>query len=361
MQLDRKTLAFGQLPNSKGDLYEPATGRKGYVHNITLHNTGASAEDVVLNFHDGTDENEILSESIAAYDTYLLDFPGEGETVDEGAKITGNTDTASTVTYKFSGTEEIPDAVGASAAGVSSNLWAPPAAAHAQDAEFEADTLTGWTVQNLGAPAVGSVSANTVDPYDTTFTSGNALRVNAHSNGRRSWILCQPPASSAEFALFKAYTLPTNLLVYARLRFGQLRTGWSDDDSSIGVGFMTAATGVPTTASRVMTYLNNADAGIMSARGVYWSTGGSPTGLRSTDIDAQGQALQYVAVHKVGTTFHHWVGTSESNWIWLNSHSSVGFTPDLVGFCFENVSSADIVAVSAVDFIRFIETDKFLL
>jgi hypothetical protein len=110
MQLIRKNLAFGQLPSTKGDLYVPTTGRKGFIHNITLHNTNTTAETVVLNYHDGASEHTILNQSIAAGDSLYLDMRGEGEVVDEGgAKITGNTDTASKVTYKFSGTEEIPD------------------------------------------------------------------------------------------------------------------------------------------------------------------------------------------------------------------------------------------------------------
>lgn len=122
MQLIRQNLAFGQLPSSKGDLYIPTTGRRGYVHNIILHNTNTTAEDVVLNYHDGTSEYEILSENIAADDTLFLDFRGEGEVVDIGGKITGNTTTGSKVTYKFSGTEEIPDAV-AGSGGAIQVLW----------------------------------------------------------------------------------------------------------------------------------------------------------------------------------------------------------------------------------------------
>lgn len=111
MQLDRKVLAFGQLPATKGDLYAPSSGRKGFLHNITLHNTNTTAEDVVLNYHDGTNEYEILSEAVPAGVSLYLDFPGEGEVVGSGGKLTGNTDTASKVTYKFSGTEEIPGTI----------------------------------------------------------------------------------------------------------------------------------------------------------------------------------------------------------------------------------------------------------
>lgn len=107
MQLIRKTLAFGQLPGTKGDLYSPAANRTGLIHNITIHNSNISTETIVLNFHDGVNEYEILNQDIESNDTIYIDFRGEGEVVDDGAKITGNTTTASQVTYKFSGTEEV--------------------------------------------------------------------------------------------------------------------------------------------------------------------------------------------------------------------------------------------------------------
>ena len=108
MQLDRKTLAFSRLQATKGDLYAPAAGRKGFVHNMELHNTNTSAETVILNFHDGSNEYQLYKVAIDPDDTVQLDFRGEGTVVDDGSKFTGNADTADVVTYKFSGTEEIP-------------------------------------------------------------------------------------------------------------------------------------------------------------------------------------------------------------------------------------------------------------
>jgi len=362
VQLDRKVLAFGQLPSSKGDLYVPASGRKGYAHNLTLHNTNTTSEDVVLNYHDGTNEHEILSETIPAGDSLYLEFPGEGEVVGIGGKFTGNTTTASKVTFKFSGTEEIPDPV-VGGDGAESNLWAHPAIAHVQDDEFEEDTFTGWSVQNLTTPAVGSISANTVDPYDTTFTSGNAVRANTHNNGRRSWALFQPPASGDEFAVYKAYTLPTNLLMVSRPMFAQKTAGQGGvaGDCNFGIALFTASGGVPTDASRVVLHINVTQTGVYRAESSYYSTGGTRSDIHTaTDVDTQGQAIRYLAIHKVGTTFHTWCGT-DSNWIWMTAHTSVGFTPDMVGFVLKQVSSSNIVNPCGADFIRFQETDKFLL
>jgi hypothetical protein len=363
MQLDRKPLAFLQLPATKGDLYAPPSGSKGLVHTLIFHNTNTTAELVVLNYHNGTSEHEILNQSVAAGDTLTWNFKGAGDIVEDGGKYTGNTTTASKVTLKISGTEETPSAAG-SVGGAESNLWAHPSSAHAQDDEFESTTLTGWSVQNLDGPAVGSISYGTVDAYDTTFTSGNAMRINAHTSGRRSWAIIQTPGSSDEFALFKAYTLPTNLLMYARMQWAQKVSGFGGaaGDSNFAISFMKATAGVPTVASRIMLHINVTSSGVFRAEYSYYNNSGTRVFKESTDdVDYRGQAIEYVAIHKVGTTYHGWVYTG-GNWIWLTTltEATVGFTPDLVGFCQHQVSSSNIVNPVGTDFIRFVETDKFL-
>ena len=103
--LTRKNMAFMYLASSKGDIYSPASA-DGLIHNILIHNTNTSIENVVLYYHDGTNEYIIFNLDIAANDTVLFDFRGEGFYVEDAGKITGNTDTASKVTIKIDGTEE---------------------------------------------------------------------------------------------------------------------------------------------------------------------------------------------------------------------------------------------------------------
>lgn len=107
MALSRKVLAFGQFPNSKGDLYVPS-GANGLLHNLLLHNIGGAAEVVELFYHDGANEYRLWRLTLASNETVVLDFRGEGDVVVDGGKITGNSTTAATVTYKLSGTEETP-------------------------------------------------------------------------------------------------------------------------------------------------------------------------------------------------------------------------------------------------------------
>lgn len=101
----RKKLAHIQLANSKGDVYDSGTSI-GLVHTIILFNSNTTAETVVLNYHDGTNEYAILTKSLAANETLFITIPGEGLIVDASSKITGNTTTDSKVTCLITGTEE---------------------------------------------------------------------------------------------------------------------------------------------------------------------------------------------------------------------------------------------------------------
>ena len=105
MTLARGNLAFIQLADSKGDIYSPSSA-VGLVHNILLHNTAATVETAILNYHDGTNEYQLYEMDLAANETVQLEFGGEGFVVEDAGKITGLTTTASTVTIKIDGTEE---------------------------------------------------------------------------------------------------------------------------------------------------------------------------------------------------------------------------------------------------------------
>jgi hypothetical protein len=88
--------------------------------------------------------------------------------------------------------------------------------------------------------------------------------------------------------------------------------------------------------------------------------GGSGSSNSTTDVDSQGQALEYCAIHKIGTTYHGWVGTAAGNWIYMGSFS---FSPTLahVGIFIRNqTTTLPGLGVMGVDFIRFYETDNFL-
>jgi hypothetical protein len=331
-----------------------------------IHNTNTSTETVVLNYHDGTNEYEILNQDVAAGDTFIWDFRGVGDIVEDGGKYTGNTTTAAKVTFKVSGTEEA-SVSGAAIASINANLWAPPSSPHALDMEFDEDTIdAGWSVQEVETPATGSISSGTVDAYDSTFNSGTAVRINQNPATRPSWMLLQAPIRSPyrRFAVYRSITLTTNMLIWARMKFGQRAAAATAEDGYIGLTLSLANGGVAELKNTVEVFLNEQDTGLVKATSRYRSgTGAAGGSVNTSDVDYEGQALEYVAIHKVGTDYHTWAGTASGNWIYLNTYDNgdVPYTPDLLWLHLSNVGTIPGPRVVGVDFIRFIETDNFLL
>jgi hypothetical protein len=274
-----------------------------------------------------------------------LDYDGPG---------TWGVDTSQYVAFPLPGIIEIDEA------GIESNLWAPPEIPHAQDDEFDQSTIdAAWSVYAKTDASAGSFSFDSIDAYDTSFTSGTVLRAILNGDNRPSWLQLQVPSTKA-FSVTKAYTFPTNVLILARLRFAQYYSSTTDEDGKIGIGFWEDDSGVDLDNGLEL-YLNEPDSGAIRAEYAK-RTSGTPSGVtNTTDVDAQGQALEYVAIHKIGTTYHAWVGTASGNWIWLGSQSD-SRTFGHVGFLLSNATNTTPAPrVVGVDFIRFFETDNFLL
>jgi len=237
-------------------------------------------------------------------------------------------------------------------------LWYPPGTANANDDEFNSATLdSDWLIYNFDDDTAGSVSTDAVDFYDT-FNSGDAVRINAHPATRPSWALIQVPARSKYYTMTKAYSFPTNILVWMRAKFTQ-EISITNNDGVVGLMFSATASGHDDPQNGLFLYFNEPDGDIIRTTvwrrqsGTWAQVGGS-----TTDVDSQGQALEYAAIHKVGSNYHLWVGT-ESNWIYLDK-TTLDFTPTRAGFVFQSVNTAPTLTYG-IDFIRFAATDKFLL
>ena len=243
----------------------------------------------------------------------------------------------------------------------SSNLWFPPETAHAEDDEFSLDSLdSDWAAYNQDDDAAGTFDTSTAIDFYGTFNSGNALRVSTNSTYRPSWLQVQVPARSKYYLITKAYTFPTNVLIWARLKFTQEdQSNVTNNDGTIGLAITANSSGNPDVSNLLELYMNEPDTD--SIKAVVWRReGGSwaQVGGFTDTVASEGQALEYAAIHKVGSNYHLWVGT-ESNWIYLQS-TTLSFTPARIGFVFQNVNATPTL-VSGADFIRFIETDKFVL
>lgn len=246
--------------------------------------------------------------------------------------------------------------------GAESNLWAHPETPHAEDDEFESGTLdAAWYTYDIGSTTFGSFLADAVDPYDGTHTVGIDMRTSLNSAQRRSWILLQP-VNNRGTIFGKAYTLPTNAIVYGRFRFGYYLPSFTSGDRVCGLVICGDDGGKPDWANeKVYLMLNTGWSGEVKA-GTAVTVGGTESGWVNTDdTGAEGQALEYCAIHKVGTTYHAWVGTANGHWIWMASHSGPASIGHIGGIFTSNTVTKPGSGVFGVDFIRVIETNEFLM
>lgn len=240
-----------------------------------------------------------------------------------------------------------------------SNLWQRPATAHSDDDEFDGASLdASWYAYNATTSAYVSFSSGSVDAYDGSSSSVN-LYYDLNPTTRKSWILTQLTGIQTIY-LGKTFTFPTNLLVMARLKFNQYYSSMSNTDRRCGLLFAADDTGDPDTADMVGVRLNHSTTGVVRGRFRTAIGGAESVANYTTDVDSQGQALEYVAIHKIGTTYHGWIGTAGGNWIYMGS-DTITATMEHVILDFTNFSSSlPGYGVFGVDFIRFLETDDFL-
>ena len=99
-----KSLADGQLPAAKGDLYTVPAGTQAIIKTITLVNTNTTAETVNLYIYTATASRRIIPKDLSFGISYLLVYDDEF-TLEAGEKIQGDTTTASKVDYVISGVQ----------------------------------------------------------------------------------------------------------------------------------------------------------------------------------------------------------------------------------------------------------------
>jgi len=235
------------------------------------------------------------------------------------------------------------------------NLWYPPSSPHSEDDEFIGSLDASWYAYNFTTENIASFVTG-VDAYDGSY-SGDDLR---YSLSRKSWILLQPGVSKT-LLLAKSVTFSTNMLIVARLKFNQYYSSMVSGDRYCVLHIGSYTGGEPNKTDYMVVGINySPSSGV--AQGRFYEREGNVTGFYSatTNVVSQGQALEYAAIHKIGTTYHGWLGTAGGNWIYMGS-ASWSPTPAFVGVQ-TRVESTTLpgLGVFGVDFIRFLETDNFL-
>lgn len=252
-----------------------------------------------------------------------------------------------------------------------SEIWSNALTSSLQDEEFDSTNITNWSIAHIsGTSTVYSASwdrINLPDAYDTSFTSGSGEpRIAVHTEGRPSWALIQIPASTRYYT-YKHVNLPENVLIWSRLRFSSNLSTAIDNDVGIGL-FITSASmsSIPTRDNAVELYINEQDGNAIQAQFQEFFTGsfnpgGNLTNTINTAASNSTQVIEYAALHRVGNIVHAWVASSTSGWTYMGNYiRNDDF--NVVGIVLECESLlAPGAAIFGVDFVRFKETDKFLL
>ena len=225
-------------------------------------------------------------------------------------------------------------------------IWGKPATAHPYDDEFESNTLDAAWAAPYG-PSSTLATTDPIDPYDSGWSPANEGRYNVNTTHRPSFLMLQ--GNETWVQTNKPITLATNMFCYVRFSFHS-RTAPSNNQV---LGELRLGQDGYNNAAR-LTFANTDNNVLNVDYHVHVSGSENDVGT-TTDVDSKGQAIEYAAIHKVGTTYHGWAGT-ESNWIYLGSHTANYNSSGQVSLINVSAESEKIVGF---DFVRFIETDKF--
>jgi hypothetical protein len=231
---------------------------------------------------------------------------------------------------------------------LSGELWEIPDSPHALDDEFENSVIDpAWDVG--GAYDY----ATPIDPYDNAVGTS---RVDIHGT-HPSWLMAQ---GSMYYSKVFPGGLPTNVLIYARMRWGR-DLSESNGESEIDLWFG-ASSGGNYDGANMMAIAISEWTGGEYAKGFYRSGGSFPRwGSPTASMYNEGTALEYVALHKIGSTFHGWVMGNGGNRFYLGSSTfGGGGTLDRIGFTLTGSLNTPGKIVSGIDFIRVVETATFI-
>jgi len=234
-------------------------------------------------------------------------------------------------------------------------LYTYPTNPHPQDDEFESTTLGSVWAEDFTAS--GSID------YDADFAAGNCRR-QIHTDYEKSWYSIQPPYDSASKHLHRYYSMPTNVFIWARVKFERRHdTSVGDDDQIIGMALTDTSAGAPRWNSFIKVWLNEQDAGQSNVEVNFQYNSLDKGTYEGITANQQEQGFDYIGVHKVGTVYYVWVfnNVGQGLCLWNYDMPAPNFSIDRIVFMFK--SSSTLFPgnyIAGIDFIRFVESATFL-
>jgi hypothetical protein len=231
---------------------------------------------------------------------------------------------------------------------LSGQLWEAPESPHALDDEFESQTIDpAWS-------GFAGLSQATVDPYSVASPS----ILDVHKTNP-SWLMCQGQVRMSKLV----GTLPTNMLLWARMRHGRDMTD-ANGDHYMEIFFSASTGGTHDTTNDLKIRISAWNSG-EHVTGDKQENGGFPqwaaTSAYNGGVSTYGQALEYAFLHKIGLTYHGWCMTSGGNRIYCGNTTFLGAgTLDRVGFTLLGSGANPSTLVQGLDFFRVVEDADFI-
>jgi hypothetical protein len=227
------------------------------------------------------------------------------------------------------------------------HLWEKPASPHALDDEFEDTVLDpSWEMN-------GVVNYVGLDPYAAI---GGATRVQIHTDHRRSWLMTQGDGNQ----FTKLYTFPANSMVWSRQRFDS-KGSKASADTYAGVIVTATTAGVMS----VTNYMRLLISEVGSGQRVHFSKRQSNViteiAFTNSSLATRVKCIEYVMLHKIGSTFHAWCMGQSGEKIYLGSTVFAGDeTLDRAGLLLGGTGLTPGTAVAGADFFRIVESATYL-
>lgn len=226
-----------------------------------------------------------------------------------------------------------------------------PSSPHAQNCEFDSTTLPGnWTES-------GVTATDPMDPY-ATFSSGNVRRKFANQfNGSYRYLIQAPQSGAGVIPLRNNVgTLPTNYWTMARLGSSFNGKGTATgSDGKIGLAWYADSGGAPDTANLIRIAVSTPTAnnfGVIAEKNV-----ASVLTTIGTSPDISLHAIEYVALHKVGSNYYCWAFSSSGTG-WYLGTTTLAFTPAWVCITLFNAASSANHPGAPIGWVKWIRIEE---
>lgn len=243
--------------------------------------------------------------------------------------------------------------------GALPTIWDTPASPNGDDEEFNSTTPpAGFELYNASDSVVITPSGS-IDPY-SAFTANDSAHLKTHTDWRRSYVAIQVSTESTttkNYSYTKAVTVPTNRLIYARMGLSLRFTETAASAGNFGLMFCADSGGHATFNDTVNFYFEG-NASTNQTLHTTKTVGGVFTRLVSgpTMNGGIGMPWDYLAIHKIGTTYHFWTFADSGQKHYWGSTTHSGTMARIGWFLRDGNSTNPGNTIFTADFIRCIDS-----